>query len=236
MKTKPKVIFFLLPITFIICNCSHQSTETSYPWELKPITHTSLIGSESCRPPCWEGITPQETTYEEAISIIADLPNTHPDGEFKSGFANNQRFISWYGGIDENSRQTEYVGIYFNENIVQHMRLDFDDVDLGSIVALLGDPHGFDFFYDHPGGFGVICYYPSIGITVTASKYVGPSEKEWIITKDMEVFKIHFLSPDDPKTFPAKLHEFESVGVIKNHYAYEYFLWEGFGIDVLGNE
>lgn len=229
---KFNIAFLFLVITIIACSCSRQPVETPPPWEHKPITHPSLIGSEDCRPPCWEGITPDRTTFNQAMSIIADMLNTHPDGEFKSSYVNEQKYISWVG---DRWRQADHVSVHFNGMIVQHMRLDFEDIDLGSFVEKFGDPHGYEFFYDPPGGFGVICYYPSVGIAATAIKFVGSSEEEWIITKDMDVFKIHFLSPGDPEDFPAKLSEFESFGIGNNSYDYDYFPWEGFGIDVLGN-
>lgn len=62
----------------------------------EPITYPFLIGDEDCPPPCWMGIIPGETSYDEAISIVEKLPFVNDKGYVR--VSEDYQHISWSNG------------------------------------------------------------------------------------------------------------------------------------------
>jgi hypothetical protein len=231
-------LFLISTVVLILFGCSPQTTEPKQPWEPQLITHPSLLGSENCRPPCWEGIIPDETSYEEALSIVDNLLTSNTEGSFKVGYYVGGKYIHWYGGIKGTS-QENHVGIFFQHNLVSIMRLDFHEtgnIDLGSLINHFGTPHGYDYGYDR-NVFCVDTYFPNHGLVAESVKITGRKEVEETISEDMEITKVFFLAPDDPGIFNIKSFEYRNSHLnTASLQVPEYYSWEGFGVSVASEQ
>ena len=198
-----------------------KATNTPYPTWNPNLKDTWLIGTEDCRPPCWNGIIPGDTTFEEALNVIQSLGFINNKGEIRVG--EDESYIYWYRG------DSKKVKIYLYENKVILMRLDkLSRLDLGSVVDHFGEPDGYTVFIDDLGGI-VEVFYPNYGLVFEMNLEVEDS-----ITQDLRVWQFWILSPEDPEYFYASYIDNQDImydqgpGFIKELIYYE---WEGFGVD-----
>jgi hypothetical protein len=174
-----------------------------------------LIGTEDCLPPCWEGIIPGETTFEEALDFVRDLEFVGDEGNLDYDF--DKTYILWYRG-DSNS-----VGIRFHENKVIYIRLDFVGIDLGSVVNHFGEPAGYRFGMDD-GLYYAYVFYPNLGIVFDS--YHDSAR----ISKNMLVSKAYFLYPADEEYFPTIYYLNRKLVHPRLQEPSDYYQWEGFGV------
>ena len=59
----------------------------------------SLITGEPCAPPCWNGITPGETSFNEALTILEDDPDM-TNVETQTDDSSDARGVTWQEGDD----------------------------------------------------------------------------------------------------------------------------------------
>lgn len=125
---------------------------------------------DSCALPCWEGITPQETSLEEAIEVLNQHPlitDIYPYDNETIGFFLNLHDRR-YGGFLDYQKQRPYT--------IQEIRLNLYSFSLGELIEAYGEP-GYVLVSTHTSlmpkapsdgssiyGIGVL--YPELGFVV----------------------------------------------------------------------
>jgi hypothetical protein len=226
MKLLRIILFLSSAIIVVLISVRLQTPE----WEPKPITHPFLVGSENCRPPCWEGIIPGETSYDEALSIVENIPFVNDEGYFRVD--DDFRGISWVSGDGSTAV------IYLYDSKVDFMRLNFstknyeiEGIDLGSLMNHYGEPDGYE-YYPSDDHYAITVYYPVLGLVFVV--YQGLDEP---ISEDMHVSHVYFLYPMDPIEFPITFHNMYKRMITEMYTLFTpkitkspYQDWEGFGV------
>ena len=197
-----------------------RATITPFPKLNPKLKDTWLIGTEDCRPPCWNGIIPGETTFDEALNVIQSFGFINKKGEIRMG--EDESYISWYRGDGKNA----YIKFFENKVILMHFFMLSGD--LGSVVDHFGEPDGYTVIFDDPGIF-IEVFYPNYGLVFE----IGLGMED-LISQDKRVKYFWILSPEDPEYFYSSyLHNKNIIydrgpGFIERQIYYE---WEGFGVD-----
>ena len=216
LKGTPMLLIrkLIIPILMLI------PTSCSIPaWEPSPITHPFLIGTEECRPPCWEGIIPGETTFEEALDFLRDSEFVSDEGWIEIKY--EKPSLHWYRGDGVGATIRFYenkvilIGFWFNYG----KRI----FDLGSMVNHFGEPDGYTVGFDE-GFYAITVFYPDIGLVIVAFQDWGDP-----ISQDMPVAKFYFLSPEDPVNFPSIFHHYLKLSNPRIR-EQQYINWAGYGI------
>ena len=104
------------------------------------------LAGQDCRPPCWESITPGQTSLPEALRRLEEHPNVTDvtfDGE-RIRWTWSDRLSSEAGTITGDA-----------SGLVERIRLDFAP-RLGAVIAAYGEPSGVLAYTgtrpDYPGG------------------------------------------------------------------------------------
>lgn len=118
-----------------------------------------LVGTASCRPPCWNGINPGETSFGMAVETLEDLKESGV-GDY-SVFSED---IVWIG-----SRGNYHLFHYLDEYIVR-ITIYFDNIPLTNIVSYWGDPNAFEInLAPHGPPHELTIYYPEQGMIIFSS-------------------------------------------------------------------
>jgi hypothetical protein len=204
-----RVWLFLLGIAalFSLAACSP-------PPELRDDTllhDESLVSNEPCAAPCWRNITPGETEWNDALTIIEDdtqLENlqTQTDDDSEAIVAEFQES----GGSPCCQMFTE-TGELVN---VIFLRLA-PDVQLGDVIETHGEPAyaiGSPFAEDQAI---VNLLFPEIQTVIYA--FVPGTEGE--IAEDSPIIGVLYLSPDDMDLLiqTSNLHAWEGFGAYSNY-------------------
>jgi hypothetical protein len=173
------------------------------------------ISEDICNPPCWMGIVPFETTYEEALEIVESLVFFSSAGYIRIN--EDQDLIVWHpGGGNE-------VYINFRGNYVYYIDFDFRRSKLEYIVQSYGVPE-FYTIVEGDSEYGIDLYYPQIGIVFSGYGLNFLSEKT-IISGAC------FVSPGTPENFYADYIDLCMTQSQRLRYSEpELFPWEGYGV------
>lgn len=202
----------IIPILMLMpTSCSSPA------WEPSPITHPFLIGTEECRPPCWEGIIPGETTFEEARDFLRDSEFVSAEGWIKT--QDDKSSLIWY----RRDGDSAIIRFYENKVILINFRFRERIYDLGSMANHFGEPEGYTVGFDE-GFYSITVFYPNIGLVIGARQEWGDP-----ISQDMSVEWFYFLSPEDPVNFPSIFHYYLKFSE-PNIREKQYYKWEGYGI------
>jgi hypothetical protein len=177
-----------------------------------------MISTEDCQPPCWKGIIPGETTFEQALDIVQGFEFVNDEGSIYVG--DDKSYIDWNRG------DRSFVHLFLYENKVLIIQLSTEIGDLGSVVQLFGEPAGYNVWDDNVG-YQLTVYYPNHGLVFSAFTL----EDEQPISEDMSVNHVSFLESADTNDFPIKFHETSKIFKPMTRWI-EYYQWEGFGIDL----
>jgi hypothetical protein len=156
----------------------------------------SLITNDPCAAPCWQNITPGETTWSEARSIISNLSGTI-DLQFQE--ENGQAVAVWHPAAE-----TDYccavVSIYTGETVAETDVVSFiqlrlaPDITLGELIEAQGEPtyliNGEAVSDDQAY---IVLIYPEISIMVYA--FVAGAENG-ALSASSEIWFVYYLTPD----------------------------------------
>jgi hypothetical protein len=180
----------------------------------KLLNDTSLLSGEPCEAPCWNGITPGITTWDEARTILEDDPSIEdPTLQTAEDSASVAASFKEPGGVDASgqifSEDGETVGLIF-------LRLAPDMV-LDDVLAKYGDPTwviGTPFSDDPPQAI-VNLVYPENQMIV----YVFVPGKEGAIDGTNEVVGVLYMKPEDMDTLlrTSSLHAWEGFTTFPNY-------------------
>lgn len=137
MKTLHRPAIFLVAVCFMLAACVQQ-TETPAPRITSDaeLMDVSLITGEPCEPPCWQGITPGETTEEEAMAILRTL--FFVDGDTIRVQGNT---IYWHSDIENWPGGSVAIG---DDGRVSYITYGLPYyLELQDLIDLRGEPDGF---------------------------------------------------------------------------------------------
>jgi hypothetical protein len=157
---------------------------------------STILEDTGCSPPCWNQITPGETTKQEVLNILPTLAEVETgsveDAEtLTGGFYNH---VSW-SFIEHTG---DYSGqIFFQDEIVSTIAiynkkgsLTFDDA-----VNLLGEPEYVIVFSQPTQKLAIYVINPSKGYALFISKgYVDPGDEAYIRSRN-SVKAVHYIDP-----------------------------------------
>ncbi|HNS38457.1 MAG TPA: hypothetical protein PKM01_11790 [Anaerolineaceae bacterium] len=158
-RTLRNSLFFLLLLACVSCN--------SIFWKNDPLL---IVRDDACEAPCWQGITPGVTTFDEAkilaqnITInISENEVVLPDDVFVVDSSSHPLVVSF-------DKQSIYVEVEFDDqNIVDRIFFNFDRKHrpgLGEVIQIFGEPEsiGLCHQYFEVRRVFVITSYPQIGL------------------------------------------------------------------------
>jgi hypothetical protein len=155
---------------------------------------SGLFDQEGCKPPCWHGLTPGQSTSEDVDNFLANLSETRWP----------ERKIRAYETGCKSIRLTDNFGTGIVDIYVVDGKLTFiesshpNKARLGEIVDYFGDPEYFEAVYAI--GIDTKVYilevnYPQKGLGFE----IWPDQEKDVgqIKADMEVDTIHYFEPSD---------------------------------------
>lgn len=162
-------ILLILVITLLV-SCSNQ--------EADPF----LVGDDNCKIPCWNLITPGLTTRTDAINRVENLQNKE-----NYSFTESDIYFKY---------NTKRVHIHFDDTnqIVEKINFDLDDVPLGKIVDLLGQPEYLSFLFDS-GGCSLFVYYPKTGAYFMGQCKSDILGNHWKVSRNTKITQGFFIEP-----------------------------------------
>jgi hypothetical protein len=151
----------------------------------------NLVGSETCRPPCWVEIDPEKTTVDGAINLLEERER-RGEGELsllESGI------VRWRSTSERN------VYLYSNKDgLISRIELDLrsGSIRLDDIVTLFGEPSNLDIGKIRDGYFVATLFYPKKGLAFVGSgnKFdVSDANTGFVIRADMVIVKGVYFRP-----------------------------------------
>jgi hypothetical protein len=182
-----------------------------------------IRGTDSCSPPCWQGILPGVTTKLEAIETVMQLES---DGG--GNWNELPEDIRWR---DYNRERPIYLHI--KNDLVQYIRLEVDSITLQYVIDNYGDPDSFS-LDQCPDclGYSVSLNYPNLGLIFLAeSRRMSETKRLFMdgyeITPEMNVNLVYFFSPSD---ISAMFYLFCETEECVNQELQRLHTWPGFGV------
>lgn len=172
------------------------------------------MSDEICDPPCWMGITPFETTYEEALEIIGELNFFSNEGLIN--IDENLKFINWYGGDGNNAH------IRFTDGIVSSLSFSLRNAQLGDVIQTYGFPE----YYNTQEGdseYGIDIFYPKVGLV-----FGGYDTK--LLSESTTISGVFFVHPDTADNFFDDYINLRRSLHPRIIYDERYYPWEGLDI------
>lgn len=201
----------------VSCN-AYPSLTQSTPTPLPLPTPTDLafrynwkmnwLNNATCKPPCWEGITPGRTSLQDTMKILASLPGAKIMSPTKTGvqWAGSQSY-NGYAETEAGSNIVLYIAIRFNHN---------QNISLEEALSIFGEPINIQSNNCVHGGCDVFMIYPESGL---ALMIMSPSTDRTVkIDKSSEIQGLIFFSPGIDNYL--KIVPFRDFEVRK---------WEGYG-------
>jgi hypothetical protein len=203
MRTK-MLAFWLLVVVLTGCcqptpDVTRQSTNTHFPILMKTVPSEPL--SQSCMPPCWEGITPGVTTEED---VIRALDRLEAGQEITS-------YFEFGTGYDALLTQGGTFQVTISGGVVDGLDIDIEKLDkrVKDTFSEFGDPEGYalafkndrencpcdswnDQYYSEAPSRPGYLLFPSQGVTALIDipdRYIG------CICSDMKVIRMIYYQP-----------------------------------------
>lgn len=213
-----KTIRFLLFLIIIVLPLGCDQSGMQYYTDIQGLPKILEIGSDLCKPPCWHGIIPGQTSIKDAEVKIESLEFFSDDGYMR----NDESFseLIWYGGGGNNA----YFS--YDDNIIQSINFYFlDGSFLDTILSNYGNPDGYILSEDD-AGYVITIFYPSLGIVFHASQgYPEP------ISSKMTVNVGYYLPTANPELFlenylelRQKIHTSIKIDEV------DYIKWDGLNV------
>lgn len=203
-----QAIFF----AFLIAFQPNQDTE-------RPLS--TVFDNLVCEPPCWNNITPGQTTYEEAYNLLTKKAVV--DGQIKRWEYNIVFYYYPESSTKPFDETKDEVSFRFDEDrILQEIYFGTSGsrISLSYALSRLGEP---DYAIRKPYGerWMNVLYYPELGIEVWCMSYM--------CTLDSEAW-VYFYSPADYET--RLFNQYSSPEMVE--YAKRFFCpWVGVDVEYL---
>jgi len=152
------------------------------PYQAQAMALNLLKNNGGCLLPCWIGISPGKTTWDEAYAFLSIFADQIPGGKDDLSNVHTVRFklsdASYNGGLETGAT------IYTDKGVVDRITVFPEDISLSDLLATYGLPseiriHAIGIYTMSPKGrFTLILFYKDKGILAV---YDGINEKSNII-------------------------------------------------------
>ena len=203
------------------------------------VSPTVSLGDASCRIPCWYGLAPGKTTFDEALSVVKSLRFVSSDSlKTDSSTPGQEPYIYW---LFANELAGQGVVFFDTHKRIQEIRLNTRGLTLGSVIDAFGSPKtiwanitpvvdNFDFGPHYNLGL----YFPQGIYIEIADKAKGDLKTvTQDITRDLNVDSIYLFAPTDLETFLGQITESPSNQARLDYIRARLQPWPGFGKDVV---
>jgi hypothetical protein len=215
---------------------------------------SGLFNKEGCKAPCWNDLTPGQSTSEDVDAFLAALPKTQWPNRETYEYDTGCKSIRL---VDKFGIGTVYLDVV-DGNLTFIRSYPPNKTRLGKIVDFFGDPEYFEALlyigYDY-SVYTLEIYYPRKGLAFEISteqeKDLGMSEGDILknlpgqekisstVGADMVVSAIHYFEPGDllsyyQSRYPCPVNEADTLRSVQS--SIENFIqeWSGFGeMDVM---
>jgi hypothetical protein len=156
---------------------------------------TRWLTNPTCQPPCWENITPGETTIDEAVKIVYQIPGVEITWmPSMTGLTEGDKSLQWYfNQSDFGSIDTE-----IGQEIVSVIRLGAGGEQkllLSEVIAAYGNPSTVVKGRCH----FVTCVYSVVYKDRGMELDIGTSDKKVDIQADTEISPIFLYPLSEPR-------------------------------------
>jgi hypothetical protein len=168
--------------------------QTSKPSELV----TSWLQTPTCEVPCWENVTPGETSRDQAKSILLSNPKIKIVDEGDVIPYGLMLFVDIQG-----DKYNPNVSIGFDKNnIVQSIKLSTfgENLHLNDIVTLYGSPKYAVVYGQETVGVDVDLVYPEKGLVINLyaqdAEIINENDIRFTFSPTQEVYDVSFYVPN----------------------------------------
>lgn len=156
---------------------TQTKSEFRYDWK------TNWLTNPTCAPPCWEGIIPGQTSLQEAIELIKNIPGFEITATFRDGVSWTGKSFRGHASVGETGNTISYmimkIGTYKNINIQE-------------AIDVFGEPPNIQVFACGPSCF-VNIIYPNFGLALGLE--IGPTVDGVVIKDSLGINSFVFFKP-----------------------------------------
>ena len=153
----PKLLLAICLI-WVIAACRMQGTPTPV------VPDDSLLSQRPCSPPCWQGLTPGVTSYEEAYRFVQDNPLVNGNVDTRGG---ERPLVWWWAGENHDPRRSNTFGIDSNHIVEQIIVHPNTDISMRDVLRTYATPtflqmrvhQQYGLLDDIPDGIWITAYY-----------------------------------------------------------------------------
>jgi hypothetical protein len=211
-------------ISYLLCLCLVTACVSSNPDD-------SLIKNSQCEPPCWNGLTPGETTFDDASQIVKELIDIDQakTAEIEHPWKIFNKQI-WFSIVRDDllAKKRTNGALYFINDRLAAILLQLNvGVTFGEMVELGGEPDVI-VSLQHPEAILVKAILPSRGISfefyarsdqfsaetkIDNAMFFDPSQYKQLL--DAEMFSLGDYGANDTKKM---MHPWSGYGSIEELY------------------
>ncbi|MBN2258030.1 MAG: hypothetical protein JW704_09420 [Anaerolineaceae bacterium] len=194
----------------------------------------SVVSTAKCTAPCWEGISPGYTSYEDSLLILQNLENVDNSSVIPSGpwsiFTNGISFQLYSG-------ETAGISIIDDTVIMVSFRKPGGILSISECIQRFGTPSfikqshvlgpGFPLVLgsdaEHPWLYAV---YPSEGISLGYDMYRVWTGPNYSLEPDTQINEIQYF---DPKQYDLLLENGMIINSLSDIRQSDLYPWKGYG-------
>lgn len=176
-------ILLVLAVTIVACAAPPELLNESF------LQDTSLIDGEPCGPPCWNGITPGETSWRDTVTQLEDDPNAI-DIQTESDEETGAQALSWQ---PQDGVPCCIVFSSDGETVDQLLLQLAPQMTTAEVFEAHGEPSFVTLSEFSADQASAALYYPDIQTIV----YVFIEGVEGAITPESPVFAVLYATEDD---------------------------------------
>ncbi len=224
---KPMLCKLLLAIcvAFLVsCNAYPSVTQgTPIPLPLPTQTDSAFrydwknnwLNNATCAPPCWENITPGQTTLQEATGIIKNLPGVEIYGTYRDkvdwgvhGLYSGSASVYGFGPVGDGSNTILNISIYFGDD---------ENISLQDVLRVFDSPSNVQVVDCMHSLCTVNVIYPESGLLLRLE--LVSTENTVVIDETSELVGLDFFTPG-MDNYQMVFYPFRDFAIRK---------WEGYG-------
>lgn len=184
MKLRVLLVLLVVMVAAAACAAPPELRNPSF------LEDSSLVDNEPCAAPCWRNITPGETTWRDALTILED------DATLSDVKTETNEETGEIAATFQRADGVPCCLVYTSDGeVVDQMLLQLaPENTLGDVIENLGEPEYFSGTEVSPEQAAAALFYPDRELVVYAF-VEGVAEGQ--ITAESEVFAALYLTPED---------------------------------------
>ena len=185
----------------------------------------SILDESSCKPPCWNGITPGETSYSEALQIVKRLKEIDAenivDTKIPWKIFNKQIWFYLYKNSSQTKVQTDGAVYFLNDKVVALLLQRNIGKTFSDMIEIVGEPEAI-ISMTLPGGGVIMAIDSSKGIMFEFYAHSDQLQPETEIDNVMFFDTAHYEELLDAAMFSMGSYDAKKTRKIMH-------LWKGYG-------